>query len=719
MGYNGDGGLGIGTYDYEIYEPVPIDTDVTYAVGGNGHSLYIKSDNTLYGMGYNYYWQLTTTVYPFALYSTDATNWTREGITEFKFKDDWNVDEIYWHDAIYANGKFIAGGGEGGIITQIRYSSDGKNWITGSIDNIQCGITGVAYNGTDTYVAVSNVSNFYSDGRPEVFTSSDGINWITGSLNNTNGDALYGITYGGGKFVAGSSNRIVTSTNGIDWTESIPAFGEGTNDSNRFTYGNGTYVATTPVENYNYIGDKLSFTQTFDNKTASFVSSLGTYHAMIIQDGTLYGVGGNGNGQLGLGSTISSFINFQPIAKDVRNVACGQYHTTFVKNDSTLWNMGDDLRGLYTNRRSPVQIDANVSQSFGGVYAYYGAAYIKNNKTLWGIGRNDYGQLGTASLGGYVTESVQLDTNVVYASVGISILYIKDDYTLWGIGENTSGQLGTGDNENRTSSVQIDTDVVYCSTGVGSSYYIKNDGTLWATGNNEYGQLGVNDYLNRNTPTLVTSSVAVVSAGFFTAEFVSTDGNVYAMGSSNGSSPLFEINGGTGAIVSVGGGFTYLIAADKKVYSKGVDDLGRLGLNHLSERGLYSYDAETWYSSSLPDFFYSDVSYGNNRFVMVSDSNSIAVSSTDGVNWTSSCVSTSSYMNMSRVLFDGTKFVAVAIYGDYGNNIATSTDGISWTTHNTGDNQRWGSLAYGDGKYVLLADGWDTHVNPVNEFIVE
>ena len=338
MGNGNDGQLS-DKYEDDVIEPILIDTDVTYAVGGNEFGLYIKSDKTLYGMGYNYYWQMGNYALPFAMYSSDAISWSTEGVDKFIFTDNSNVDEIYWSDVIYANGKFIAGGGEGH--TDIKYSTNGKNWSTGSITDVSMGISGIAYNGTDTYVAVSNVSDGYNDGRPEAFTSSDGITWTTGSLNNTSWRELDAVKYLNGKFIAVGDERIVTSSNGTDWAEQTGSF-DSYNTS--VAYGNGKYVISTGWGDYNDYGNKNIFTQTFDNNTASYVSA-GEDHVVILKDGTLYGVGRNSDGQLGKDSSLNTFIKFVPIVSNVRNMASGRDHVTFVKNDNTLWGMGANYSG--------------------------------------------------------------------------------------------------------------------------------------------------------------------------------------------------------------------------------------------------------------------------------------------------------------------------------------------------------------------------------------
>ena len=54
------------------------------------------------------------------------------------------------------------------------------------------------------------------------------------------------------------------------------------------------------------------------------------------------------------------------------------------------------------------------------------------------------------------------------------------------------------------------------------------------------------------------------------------------------------------------------------------------------------------------------------------------------------------------IIFDGTKFVAIASDKDGGGEqVIHSTDGINWTEYATPGDQ-WVSLAYGNGKYVAV-----------------
>ena len=92
---------------------------------------------------------------------------------------------------------------------------------------------GVAY-GNGLFVAVGNDSG----GPGAVVTSFDGTNWTRRSAGTSK--YLTGVAFGGGQFVAlGSNGSLLTSTNGIAWTDNT--IGPGT--FHDITYGAGQFVA--------------------------------------------------------------------------------------------------------------------------------------------------------------------------------------------------------------------------------------------------------------------------------------------------------------------------------------------------------------------------------------------------------------------------------------------------------------------------------------------
>jgi len=621
VGSNWDGQLGNNTYD-DQYSPVQIDTNVKYVSGGGDHTLYVKTNGDLYGMGGNYSGQLGID----------------NGYNDIAVPTliDSNVDKISAggeHSLYVKNDKTVYGMGYN-YYYQIKVSSNGYYYTnaTGWTDEGVVGINEKYWRtsiyGGNKFLAGGGYDQFNYGGNTQLIYSNDGIAWSTCSIEN-NGLAIRGIAY-----------------NGTDKYISVL-------DSNISTY----------------INQKRSLSQTFNSQTASFVA-VGNLHAMVIQDGVLYGVGKNNQGQLGRGYISDGELAYVSCSTNVRSVSAGTNFTTFVKNDDTLWGMGLNLQGELGdgtntfNRPSPVQTATNVSASYSG---YLTTLFIKNDGTLWGTGVNFDGQLGSSSLGGNIYTPIQLDSDVKHASVYNQTLYVKNDGTLWGMGDNSYGQLGTGDLINRSASYQIDTNVKYCIAAFFSSYYIKNDGTLWGMGRNHYGQLGLGDYTDRNVPTQITSSVIEVFPSEYYGVFFKNENNdLYGIGSNqdhilglesnntNFSTPTYVTNNVKMADYAYQ--CSYILKNDGTVYSIGNDTgEGCLGFGYRNE----SYE------------------------------------SSDGITWTTGSLKRNTNLGLLGITYGGDQFIA---HGD--TRIETSPDGINWTQRTPPFNGPIVKITYGNGKYV-------------------
>ena len=243
----------------------------------------------------------------------------------------------------------------------------------------------------------------------------------------------------------------------------------------------------------------------------------GGYYTLILKNnGTLWGCGYNNEGQLGLGDSSDRNI-FTQITKNTDNIKlvyCGGYHTFISKNDGTLWGCGANgygQLGLGDNakRNTFTQITTNVDNIKSVSCGYYYTIILRNDGTLWGCGWNKYSELGLGDTSNRSTFT-KITTNTdniksVYCSSNHTII-LKNDGTLWGCGYNEYGQLGLGDTNNRNTFtiIGINTNnikLIYCS-----NYYtliLKNDGTLWGCGQNNYYQLGLGDTINRTTFTII------------------------------------------------------------------------------------------------------------------------------------------------------------------------------------------------------------------------
>ena len=215
----------------------------------------------------------------FVMYSTDAINWNPTTPL---------AGGTSWYSVTYGNGKFVAVSSGG--ISSAMYSTDGINWTPVAVSTNSW--TSVTY-GDNTFVAVAQ-----SGDSNRVMTSTNGINWALRTVPEFN--MWNSVTYGDDKFVAvsgsGNSNRVMWSTDAINWT----AASAPTNNWHSVTYGDGKFVAVSVSGNSNRVmwstdainWNSASATEanswrsvTYDNGKFVAVADSGTNRVMHSADG--------------------------------------------------------------------------------------------------------------------------------------------------------------------------------------------------------------------------------------------------------------------------------------------------------------------------------------------------------------------------------------------------------------------------------------------------
>jgi hypothetical protein len=79
--------------------------------------------------------------------------------------------------------------------------------------------------------------------------------------------------------------------------------------------------------------------------TGSSIAAGGYHSLMLKNNGTLYGCGYNGWGQLGLGDRDNR-LSLTLIGSDWSKISAGYYHTLAIKNDGTLWSWGKGISNI-------------------------------------------------------------------------------------------------------------------------------------------------------------------------------------------------------------------------------------------------------------------------------------------------------------------------------------------------------------------------------------
>jgi alpha-tubulin suppressor-like RCC1 family protein len=331
--------------------------------------------------------------------------------------------------------------------------------------------------------------------------------------------------------------------------------------------------------------------------------------------GSLWLVGNNYSGQLGLGNTTisrSSPVQTVSAGTNWKQVDCGSSHIACTKTDGTLWLWGAGTSGelgnnAITRRSSPVQTisgGTNWKQVACGVTM---TAAIKTDGTLWVWGFNGVGELGIPGAANARSSPVQTISggrNWKQVACGSQVTAaIKTDGTLWLWGNNSpNGQLGNNSLTNQSSPVQtISAGTNWKQVDCGTTYVaaIKTDGTLWLWGNNDRGQLGDNTTIRKSSPVQTVSGGTnwkQVACGSQITAATKTDGTLWLWGSNDRgqlgdnttiakSSPVQTVSGGTNwKQVANGARTPSAIKTDGTLWTWGNNNVGQLGINNTFDR---------------------------------------------------------------------------------------------------------------------------------------
>ncbi len=198
--------------------------------------------------------------------------------------------------------------------------------------------------------------------------------------------------------------------------------------------------------------------------------SAGGLHTIIVKEnGDLWAVGNNGFGKLGDGSTddkqfpVQVMIDADNPMTNVAQVSTGAHYTMILKENGDLWAVGQNDNGqlgdgqgrVGSKEVNPVQVKTAEGAAMTGiaqVSAGLGHTMIlKENGDLWAVGQNNFGQLGDGSTDERLnpvqvkTAGGAAMTNVAQVSAGLKhTMILKTNGTLWAVGNNKDGQLGNG-----------------------------------------------------------------------------------------------------------------------------------------------------------------------------------------------------------------------------------------------------------------------------------
>lgn len=340
---------------------------VTKVAGGFDHTLFLLSDGSLWGIGYNAFGQLGdgTTSNRYSPYEIAASNVTAMA-------------------AGYEHTLFV--------------KSDGSLWVMGGNDFGQLGDGATTNHLVPEEIVSSGVTAVAAGFYHSLYLKSDGSLWgmgynLDGELGI--GDTGYNtnlpvkiVSANVAQIAAGDWHSLYITNDGSLWGMGFDGYGE-LGDNSVLN----TFLPEEIVTNHNVF-------------TGLAATAGGGLHSLYLYNqigalGQLWAMGNNQYGELGNGSTNTSYVPIQIVSSDVTAIAAGYIHSLFVKNDGSLWAMGQNQFGQLGNAtlmdtNTPQEIlTSNVTAVAAGAYH---SLFIKSDGSLWGMGDDEYGQLGDSTL---------------------------------------------------------------------------------------------------------------------------------------------------------------------------------------------------------------------------------------------------------------------------------------------------------------------------------
>jgi alpha-tubulin suppressor-like RCC1 family protein len=186
-----------------------------------------------------------------------------------------------------------------------------------------------------------------------------------------------------------------------------------------------------------------------------------TYGAALATNGTVWTWGTGPNGELGNGTTGSSYTPV-PVTglSNVTAISSGWKHILALKSDGTVWAWGKNFNGelgdgTTANRSNAVQV-LNLTNIVAVSGGDYNSAALQSNGTVWKWGLNDVGELGNGTADtkndAHPVPSLVLTNKfgagfsnvVMVAARDYQNIAVKSDGSVWMWGANDQGQCGDG-----------------------------------------------------------------------------------------------------------------------------------------------------------------------------------------------------------------------------------------------------------------------------------
>jgi len=337
-GNNANGQLGIGSTTGQT-SAIQVGTDSTWVkvAASDAHTVAIKNDGTLWAWGRNDYGQVgdgTTTQRTSPVQIDTDTTWVEVYSCKGTFSYAKKSDGTLWSWGRNQRGQLGNGDTGGTTVLEPEQIGFDEDWLRISVGN-------------DFVIAVKTDNSLYGWGLNVLYQL--GLSYTTPNLSGPFDPVQIDSTFYNWQYpAAGANHTVAIKTDNTIW-------GWGNNNAGQ-TGNRNPGTGTTYAQKVPAAFDTLS--------TGGRYATSGTNFSVVLKtDSTLWSIGVNSQGQLGLGYTSSS-PNYIPILTKIGSatnwiyIATGDSYTIGLQADGKLYSWGVNTAGQLglgntTNQTSP------------------------------------------------------------------------------------------------------------------------------------------------------------------------------------------------------------------------------------------------------------------------------------------------------------------------------------------------------------------------------
>ena len=589
MGSNDYGQLGQGnTNSVTMAAPVQIDTQVVTMTAGDGQSFYVKTDGSVWAMGYNYSGALG---YPGSEHQLSPVELYEGPVSAPAAPVNFNVSDDTVLSTVQLNWDPVLGASYYEIYRGPTDFTGNATLLTGRVEGTSF-LDGSAAPGVTYYYWI----RAYNPGGYSAFTGPVAGKMVSLLPTFVTQPEDVSIWSGG---IARFAVKVAASPHAqLEWQWKRPGESSWTSlESIGGSYVQGALSDNLTQQALFAPDDQTQYRCVATNAVGATISNVVTLtvadpaspgsaftqadagdHILTINDREeLWGRAENFSGQLGDGTRQDSEWVPVLIATEVVDAAVGRYHSLFLKSDGSLWGMGLNTEWPLGRGLDREQSEPQLlARGVVAIDAGWGQSlYLTRDGELYSLGRNP------ATNADALAEPRLLGTDVARFSIGDGYyLFTTSEGALWGAGDFTWGRLGGGYAPGqRSDPVYITGNVMNPVAGGSASLLLKYGGDLWGAGD----AVALGLVASTSTHELMARNIAHASATGRRAVWVTRENVMWGAGFSSegqlgvsGVKPRGILRQNVASATTTGG-FTFFNDTDGALWGMGDNDPRKFG----------------------------------------------------------------------------------------------------------------------------------------------